>query len=741
MKALGDDAIKGVLSTTDLIRETATTGTQAAVSESYGLPDNNFVSAKTLADITEPLARAALTELNCTYGFGYGAEEYTDENGWTCMLSVDQATTLTMLQTISEKLITTQLMTLSLDYVIYNGWAETFAYVVVNFGFQPSGLVYKSVESETVNLQLHSGGHGAILLLLEIIVMCFNVYYLFMLFWAMAKSMFPRKDKHTVTIGDRVTVIADNDPSVIGIVQGFGEDRVIVQFPKAKKEYKNHDLKKVQENQERQKSVASCTHKFFEVLREFIFFFALDWFNIIDFLSCVCTIVTLSLFWQFTLSPLGSSFFFQEEPTWVKGKCVSNNFEWCSDKEVITQFYVAKGTFKNFVRIVSVNTVFIFIRLLRYVKAFKSMQVIFNTMVRGFEDICWFVVVMFTGLLGYQFCGHIVFGGTAAGFRTKWSSLRACFEIFLGKFDGMAMAAVSLPVMILYVLTFWFFFKLIVINMFLAIIDKNYKEEDKDRLAGAALPKSKKPPSAASQIVRALKGLFTAKDQQDQQAAPGDTKGSDDQAAIVAVPDAPDTGGTSGMQNGMNDHGDMGGTGVDPTLDKQESKPLVHDEGKGDTNGDLDGRLPTVTMDAIKKSDFKDLPEEIKEWSIEKANAVCEILNDLIESRRQVEKESEDEPDPAKLDLVLEDAETKILNSVRDWGEEATKVKENLDRDELAELKNVHKDQESLSWYIMKREAELKKLESAKELKQERFDKMAQAAKSLINSKDDVASA
>jgi len=53
---------------------------------------------------------------------------------------------------------------------------------------------------------------------------------------------------------------------------------------------------------------------------------------------------------------------------------------------------------------------------------------------------------------------------------------------------------------------------------------------------------------------------------------------------------------------------------------------------------------------------------------------------------------------------------------------------------ELRSLKAVHRDQESLAWYIMKRETELKKLEEARSVKMDRYEKMVNATQLLVAS-------
>merc|ERR1712130_831820 len=67
------------------------------------------------------------------------------------------------------------------------------------------------------------------------------------------------------------------------------------------------------------------------------------------------------------------------------------------------------------------------------------------------------------------------------------------------------------------------------------------------------------------------------------------------------------------------------------------------------------------------------------------------------------------------------------------WKEKAEEMKNNLDTQELKKLQEVHRDQESLSWYIMKREDELKKLQEQKQNKQEQYNNMVEATQNLID--------
>lgn len=680
-KALGNDAINGVVSRDYRLRDSSEKGEQVKVSDKTGLPDSNFVPEELYAGIENNISRKII-EKYCNYTFGYGAKDYDTLNGFVCMLDVNQLTTRTMLTEMSQGLITEHTATLTLEFVLYNAWAETFVYNSIRFGFQPSGLIWKDVEVQPISLELHVGLGGTFLVVLEIIVLVLNTYYLLQNLFELFKAL----------------------------LSGWRG-----------------------EGKESQKKMPG---KLKAVLREFIYFFLLDGFNAVDFVSCVATLVTMIMFYNYTNSPLSQFYFFQEEPGWVKGKCLSQNFEWCSDSEVITQFSAAKDTFKTFSRVCAINTIAVFMRLLRYLKTFKHMAVIFSTIISGLEDILWFVVVFFVALVGYMFAGHIVFGANSEDFKSPWNALRACFEIFLGTFDSQSMANFSLVIMIIYVLTFWFVFKLIVVNMFLAIIDKNYNfidekrvREDKLALLNSESRTTKQPPGWAKTQLANLKDLFTgAPDKGEDSPAPEKVEestpvlpASAEGEAGTGTPTSPaaaeaDTGGS----------GDMGLAAAAEEPARISSAPVVEKA--------AEVPVQKFEKEHVKNPNWKQLPEEVRDWSLEKANFINGFIHELLDSRQKL---GGDDKEAEALEGCLQKAETKIGEMKKAWAQDSNSEKRNLDEQELEELRKVHQDQESLSWYIMKRDAELKKLESAKELKQDRFDKMVKAANSLIKPDED----
>jgi len=666
MKPLGNDAIKGVVSPDLLVRASKDPNSQSLVSEVDGLPDGQFQNEDSLSGVNDTKARKLL-EKYCNYSFGYGATSYADTNGFVCMLDVNETQTMAELADMAGGLLTNQIEALSVDFLLYNAYAKTFAYVAIRFGFQPSGIIWKDVEVEPVSLELLTGTDGYILLSLMLVVMIMNIYYFLANAWELVKALLGgiKASKH--------------------------------------------------------KSKGS---KIAALVREYVYFYLLDLFNLLDSVSCIATFLVIIMFLMFTSSTLSSYYFFQEEPVWNKAKCASRNFQWCSDQEVITQFCTAKDSFRTFTRLCAFNTLFVYLRVLRYLKSFNNLRVIFSTLIRGLEDILWFVIVFFVGLMGYMLMGHIVFGGTSLDFSTKATALRACLDIFLGTFDKSAMAKASLLIMIFYVLSYWFLFKLIFANMFLAIIDKHYRELDADRMKvelEARDHHDRKPPSKAG-IFASMMGIFKK----------GATAKSEDApAASVAISDA----------SGADGEGGTGAVGTSSAAaDTQDAPPALEAADIAAVGEDhallaRNEGVTKYTKDDMKNPNWQLLPDDVKDWSVEKANEINNFLHDLEITKTGYSSEANE---AAGLDACMEAAETRIGELRKTRAREAHTEKSRLDSQELAELRKVHQDQESLSWYIMKRDAELKKLESAKELKQDRFDKMVKAANSFIKREEDV---
>lgn len=136
-----------------------------------------------------------------------------------------------------------------------------------------------------------------------------------------------------------------------------------------------------------------------------------------------------------------------------------------------------------------------------------------------------------------------------------------------------------------------------------------------------------------------------------------------------------------------------------------------------------------VSESKVQNANWHYLPQEMKSWAVKTSQDVY----GLIEEWKLARSEAEKTPDRADLDTCLEQIETEIKQLGKKKREDAQGQRTELNKQELLRLQEVHKDQESLAWYIMKREAELKRLEKTRAEKQKRIDEMRSAANSLIN--------
>merc|ERR1712190_10893 len=107
----------------------------------------------------------------------------------------------------------------------------------------------------------------------------------------------------------------------------------------------------------------------------------------------------------------------------------------CSDSEVIFEFYVAGEMFRTFIRICAFNTVVMSWRLLKYLMIFPTMRLLWGTIIGAIRDLCWFIVLLSIMLMGYVFMGTQLFGRDVKGFESIPASVVSCFRLFLGAFD------------------------------------------------------------------------------------------------------------------------------------------------------------------------------------------------------------------------------------------------------------------------------------------------------------------
>jgi len=717
VKELGGAAITGVSMPTEKIRATKSDkvpADPALAGRIDGLPDANFEPAISVSSVENTKQRMILSPPYCDYTYGYGAViSQNDENpdkkgyGFVCQLPVNETIFRRDLNRMRRNhMVTEQTLSLAFEFVIYNAYAKTFGYVTVWFGFDPSGTIYKDIRVESITLELYSDFLGICQLIVEILVLLLNLIYFLLLMITLVQTIRDSKDEKRAHEGGKGPHGATR---VCGWIQ-----------------------------------TAVC-------------FFLFDLLNPLELISCIVTIVTMCFWYNVVFSALAQSYFFMEQPVWVQGQCDANNFAWCSDSEVITQFFDAQKAFRLFIQMCAVNTILVFLRVLRFLRPFPHMRVIFFTFGRAFGDLIWFVVVYVVILLAYTFLGHYIFGTDQSDYSTFIDSVRTCFEMFLGTVDFEAFSEAPWGMMFCFTVTFWFVLKLLAFNMFLAIIDKNYQEEK----AAAAEDERRRKEEMKDEDVKKV-GFFTSMKNTMKSIIKGSKKGGGDSPAKAAEAPA-EVAGAAEPASGENpqsaeatnneEKSEDGGvaaelgdllvaSGVNDTLLMMGSQHEADFGGEEEMERELeeDEVDKEIVRSKVHDERWKKLPEEIKDWAIDKAQGLVRFLADdehLSKIWRKAQDQEREEDLGSLHEVMLENAESNMKKKKKELSQEQRRARRELDEAELSELKKVHQDQESLSWYIMKREAELKKLESQKELKKDRFDKLVNAAKSLIAANQD----
>jgi len=615
----------------------------------------------------------------CEYGRAYSAVLPMTKNGWVCMVNREYAVAKKLFEDIElHEVINKQLATFVLDFVIYNAYAEAFTYVALWFSFQPSGEVQQGILTYTIRLELYSGWQ-ALRLLLEISVIILSCFYLTLSF----RNMY--RDYKAFTL----------DPEQSGTDMEGKTDQTVPA------------------------KLMAALLKLMQAAEAIAMHFVLDPFNLLDLVSSIATLITMVLWYTVVFDRL-RTFNFPERPLWQPQ---FNSGDWDSDDEVIWLFYMAGQRMRWFIRICALNTIMIVLRLLKYLKIFESVMIMFRTIENAFADVLYFILGMAVLLLGFVFSGQLLFGSQTYDFSTIPNSVLACFEMFLGTFDYRSLRESELTYYVIYSVTYVIMFRYMLINMFFAIVDKAFRKEERESerrrdAAAKAEKKRNQDPGEETQaqsiglvgyVGQMVQGLFKrSQSSVDEPVSPNGESGD------VRALEAPSS--SSGQSQQMGE----------PEQTASDDEEMDKDE--------LKKKLVALMKENDTETNWKFLPWDVQDWAIETACPIVKEVNKMVSDKKENEK---DQQLSFELETCMTNAQEMLQDKLEKKKEEARETKKTLEDERLGNLKQIHQDQEALAWYIMKREADLKKLESAKKRKHDRYEEVKQAARSLINSGED----
>eukprot|EP00927_Polykrikos_kofoidii_P006069 TRINITY_DN12452_c0_g1_i10.p1 TRINITY_DN12452_c0_g1~~TRINITY_DN12452_c0_g1_i10.p1 ORF type:complete len:1511 (-),score=249.85 TRINITY_DN12452_c0_g1_i10:110-4642(-) len=570
---------------------------------------------------------------------------------FTCMLSVNKTKTLQALEDFYDKdlIATHQLRQLFIDFVVYNGGASSFIFVSLMIGFQPDGSILKDISVTPIDLYSFRVPANVIRFICEIIVMVMTTIY----FFAALRDI-------------KVAVLDQWKLSVV--LPNLKNYRVLI----------------------------SWTYGLFRDMTTFVL---RNPFCVLDILSSVITFLFLFSWWAQRGSLLRQSYVFPENARWTEMEAKTYGWTWFNDEQLIDKFQEMARHMNLLTIICGVDSALIFMRIMKYLKIFRRVNIIFLCFYHGFVDIVAFLLVAAIGFYAFVFWGINLFGAQLLDFQSVTFSALTCFDIFAGNADYYAMKRVAPTTAVVFVVLFTIVFKMFMINMFLAIIDFNFR-----RVEWAAIDNL--PPMNDG-------------------AASGEDVADDD------VTDAPITVNIHVAGEGKGEADDLVPTSIVP------SDALLQVKGKSGNSSGIEAEgasdIQTIWKQAENVANWNSLPHTMQKWAVETASEVSEFVDGLSKEREQIIKKKGEN---SEHDSIMDKADTSIKAKNRQRHAEAMEVKTDLFRGHLKMLSIVHQDQESLSWYIMKREAEMKALERSKESKQLALDKMHNAVQSFIASED-----
>jgi len=139
---------------------------------------------------------------------------------------------------------------------------------------------------------------------------------------------------------------------------------------------------------------------------------------------------------------------------------------------------------KNYNRINGITLFFLMIRISSYLHAsFPNFGIVKKTISNAKIEIFTFVVLLFIVLLGFVLMAHVSFGNYSDDNKFIEDSVISIYLMFLGIYDFFEIFNnnYSNPLAPYFLIFFMFFFNIILINIFFAIIRKSYAEIKKVR--------------------------------------------------------------------------------------------------------------------------------------------------------------------------------------------------------------------------------------------------------------------
>ena len=144
------------------------------------------------------------------------------------------------------------------------------------------------------------------------------------------------------------------------------------------------------------------------------------------------------------------------------------------EKNFQTLFSIQASTSEAYMYWSSVNILLMFIRLIGHLTINKELSFLQDTLRVSVEDISYFLLMLLVLLFGFTFMAYLSFGHTLGHYKTIGNSLTTCFNMIIGNFDYEEIGEADKVMRIIFFFTFMVFFTFILLNIFIAILERAY---------------------------------------------------------------------------------------------------------------------------------------------------------------------------------------------------------------------------------------------------------------------------
>eukprot|EP00826_Nyctotherus_ovalis_P061374 TRINITY_DN872_c0_g2_i1.p1 TRINITY_DN872_c0_g2~~TRINITY_DN872_c0_g2_i1.p1 ORF type:complete len:1396 (+),score=449.42 TRINITY_DN872_c0_g2_i1:222-4409(+) len=182
-------------------------------------------------------------------------------------------------------------------------------------------------------------------------------------------------------------------------------------------------------------------------------------------------------------------------------------------EEYLTDMRQAYSSFRRYIEFSSLALIVLTFRLMEYLQYAGNMKVLTGTIENSLEDMIYFFLMFMVLLLGFAGMGNVVFAQVDQNFGTFGDSLMSCFLIALGEFDITALQDEKNLTTLFFVFLFLVLFTYILFNILLAILEINYslaktevgRQDEKVRKLNALMCCCLKPSEGKAEIEKERK--------------------------------------------------------------------------------------------------------------------------------------------------------------------------------------------------------------------------------------------